>query len=943
MVALLVNVSLIANTMQPASAGLSIDQPIREQSELSDASHRLQSILETCKAWSLMPDSASIDVGAQIHDWKRSVADIDRQVMASFEDERELLSGMDVAPEMLVRLADMQSAYVKKIDALKTVLNSPIRNNSLDVADQIIGLFEGETSPKVDGVAPNRVFDQFTVPIQADLTHGEAIGSPVSWDSWVDLYGVVGDGSKGVGFENQDYLAETPEVVLNQVINEFAAELGNDPVRIQEWVKNNIEWIPTWGATQRADVTLSSRRGNAFDIASLTIALLRASNIPARYVHGVVQVPVDEFTSWVGGFSNPLSAWDFVSAGGIPSAGVYSAGQVVGVRVEHIWVEAGLDYEPSRSHGPGAADTWVPVDPSYKTHEVLSGLDAYSIAGVDIDSRLEALVESGTLNSDEGWISGFDQSVFTGTQSELEGALETYIEDELTDPTVGDISGGRPISEVVFSALPSTLENRITNEFARYSEIPEALSQKMTVAFGRTLDGFPVNPIDLRWSAINNQNVYISFRPAAQADENTLRSLVRNDGSSLTDFPAFVSSIIRVVPELNVGDEVVLTGSPRSLGEDINLAFDTSFVGRNVIRRSYPLPAGSFVALAGEAGGIAPDYVGQLEAKLGDYEQAVANAGSDFVGFGRKEFFGDLFHLLKLSYFGQYVSLSNLLGREYGGRHELAAGLGTLGFEPGVDTFFGIPRGIRQGGISLNIPIARVVGVDSSAAGSVPLAFQIGMLSSALEHSVPEQMFGEMMPGVEGISSAKILSKALAAGQRIYTVTADNVSQVGPMLSTDADTRQEIVSAANSGFISIVHESPVSQDGWTGTGYLVLDPVSGDGSYKISGGANGGWFIIFVFLLIAVLLFVNLFTGNFLAAFFTFLAFRAFAMRVEIIANMDISDEEKYEEVKFAAFLALLSAVLSVVRISPTQYPNEFSLKLFLSGFISIFGFAWYS
>jgi transglutaminase-like putative cysteine protease len=57
-----------------------------------------------------------------------------------------------------------------------------------------------------------------------------------------------------------------------------------DPVKIHHWVRNHIEWIPTWGAVQNAELTLSAQRGNAMDIASLTLALLRASGIPSRYV-----------------------------------------------------------------------------------------------------------------------------------------------------------------------------------------------------------------------------------------------------------------------------------------------------------------------------------------------------------------------------------------------------------------------------------------------------------------------------------------------------------------------------------------------------------------------------------------------------------------------------------------------------------------------------------
>lgn len=37
-----------------------------------------------------------------------------------------------------------------------------------------------------------------------------------------------------------------------------------------------------------------------------------------------------------------------------------------------------------------------------------------------------------------------------------------------------------------------------------------------------------------------------------------------------------------------------------------------------------------------------------------------------------------------------------------------------------------------------------------------------------------------------------------------------------------------------------MHESPISVSGWTGSGYIIDDPATGAGAYKISGGANGG-------------------------------------------------------------------------------------------------------
>ena len=38
----------------------------------------------------------------------------------------------------------------------------------------------------------------------------------------------------------------------------------------------------------------------------------------------------------------------------------------------------------------------------------------------------------------------------------------------------------------------------------------------------------------------------------------------------------------------------------------------------------------------------------------------------------------------------------------------------------------------------------------------------------------------------------------------------------------------------------ITHTDPISVPGWSGAGYVVFDPVKGDGAWRIGGGANGG-------------------------------------------------------------------------------------------------------
>jgi hypothetical protein len=96
-------------------------------------------------------------------------------------------------------------------------------------------------------------------------------------------------------------LAETPETQRSAAITAKAAELGNNPLAIHNWVRNNLDWLPSWGAVQSAEDTLAKKRGNAHDIASLEIALLRAANIPARYQYGTIEVDADKLQNWVGG------------------------------------------------------------------------------------------------------------------------------------------------------------------------------------------------------------------------------------------------------------------------------------------------------------------------------------------------------------------------------------------------------------------------------------------------------------------------------------------------------------------------------------------------------------------------------------------------------------------------------------------------------------------
>lgn len=111
----------------------------------------------------------------------------------------------------------------------------------------------------------------------------------------------------------------------------------------------------------------------------------------------------------------------------------------------------------------------------------------------------------------------------------------------------------------------------------------------------------------------------------------------------------------------------------------------------------------------------------------------------------------------------------------------LLAGMGLHGYEPKVNTLFGFPRGISPGGVIFDLPIAGVQLVDGlEPETTAQFNQQIGLLSSALEHATPEQMFSTDDQPADAISAVKALSKANAQGQRIYRLTGANMADTLP-------------------------------------------------------------------------------------------------------------------------------------------------------------------
>jgi hypothetical protein len=98
----------------------------------------------------------------------------------------------------------------------------------------------------------------------------------------------------------------------------------------------------------------------------------------------------------------------------------------------------------------------------------------------------------------------------------------------------------------------------------------------------------------------------------------------------------------------------------------------------------------------------------------------------------------------------------------------------------------------------------------------------------------------------QAISAVKALAIAQQEGQKIYTITPQNASTALAKLSTGGSVGQEIRSTVLSGKEVTVHEKSISAYGWSGYGYVIVDPETGAGGYIIEGSGNGGFILAYV-------------------------------------------------------------------------------------------------
>ncbi|NOZ69588.1 MAG: transglutaminase [Deferribacteres bacterium] len=669
-----------------------------------------------------------------------------------------------------------------------------------------------------------------------------------------------------------DDLSETVEVQFTEAIRAKAAELQHNPVKIYNWVRNNIEFVPTYGSIQGADMCLQSKQCNAFDTASLLIALLRVSGIHARYVEGegTVEIPIEKVMNWVGGFTEPIDAINLLATAGIPVKGMVAGGQIKYAQIEHIWVEAWIDYFPSRGarHKPGKGDTWISLDASFKTYNYTQGIDIQAAVPFDAQTFIQQIQATATINEEEGYTTGIDSTYINQTMTDYQTQVEDYINQNHPDATVGDVLGKKEIIKQEFPYLLGTLPYRTIVRGAKYAEIPDNLRHKITFSVKKDnnddLTGTPIN-ITKSLPELAGKKITLSYAPATQTDQDIINAYLPKphaDGTPIepSELPASLPAyLINLKPELRIDGEIVATGTTITMGqtEEFKMTFSGPDVNYTDII-SNDIQAGEYLGIGIDPYRISEEQLLAMKAKL-ESTKAKLEA-EDFTNLTKDDILGDLLYTTAISYLAEHDAMDYVSAKTMGVLAIRLPSETIFSYELSITKFMDTPLSVSAGGLSMDADriMTLVKALDGDKGKQKQFMLNAGMNGSALEHSVPEQLFSTPDNPAEGISAVKALKIANDQGIPIYTINQANTDTILPQLQLDSGTISDIQNAINAGKTVTVSQTEINFNGWTGVGYIIIDPETGAGAYMISGGLSGGVLLLATILLVFSILFLFL-------------------------------------------------------------------------------------
>ena len=648
-------------------------------------------------------------------------------------------------------------------------------------------------------------------------------------------------------------LAENQEVQLTAEIRALAEKLEYSPAKIYQYVANEIRFEPYWGSLKGAIGALYSKSGGPTDQASLLIALLRASNVPARYVKGEIQLrdgsnleASGRAPKWIGAKSYVASA-QVLAQGRNPSVTYFTDG----IKFYHVWVEACVPYANYRgARVDNTGHRWIPLDPSYKENTYQPGIapdaqlpkfDYSGSAGTYMAARTNTLPQEKFAEQIEAWAK---------TQSP-----------NFNNNAITDVPYQATATQRFVDVLPASLPYEVTqflvwdaatNNTAEAAEVPDKHRYKFNVTVGSGSG----QSVSLSLPSVALKRITLSFKGATTADQSAIDAW-KNDGVMTT---LCAPGTVNAIPSIKVDGTEQTLASPVSVGFcstgnslDLEVRIEELGTGLpgSVNHVSFSnIGAANYHALQAYAFQASDRLLSERTARL---IGAVQSGGSPNAV--QEETEGEFLHLTGLKYVRYISDAGKRVGAWTGQSGESGNHLGLTSAVSKIEYLFDLPFAVNRKGFLVDVPGGLSRSVDLGTGGISFDSFLLtGYAASSYESYIwQENSRLDAVSTVRGIQFARetsipvyVFKTSPGAGEQPISAydTLMDVS-TGPY-NMGGSLKTSIVNLVNAGRRVTVPRQQIQYGDWRGAVWVSeLNNLAVDGSasagFQISGGYAGGY------------------------------------------------------------------------------------------------------
>lgn len=589
-------------------------------------------------------------------------------------------------------------------------------------------------------------------------------------------------------------------------VAELVADLGGEPVALYRHVVHEISPVIAFGLSRSPEGVLASGVGTGADQAALLVELLRAAGYPARMVWGVQELSVEALNDHLGLQGAPVE--NALTTGGFAWSPVVEAGHIVAYRVSRVWCEVWIGFADFRGVVlDPSGSTWLPLDPWIKGYGQWDDRRILDEVVLDADDLRQRFLSGQFCSGD------LDQP---GACPSLVEALTTEVEAYLLDHgetiSFDDLAVGRQNVLEEEDLLPAAMVGPIVSIDGYGIELPESLHFRLGLRATAGQETLLDTTLDV--AGLSAGEAVLWYEPAAEADADVIDAL----GGSLWDVPPY---LVNVVPVVMVGQEIVARAeAPGRFGIGMGERFtlELTMATPSGLRWTWTntglagVPVGLGVSV-GHQGYVTPydepASTVQLLSKLAsDYLDGVVEgeerlAAVDQMGVTQK--------------MPSVVAVSSVIEPE-----------GTLGMVTNME-FLGIQ-------VDADLWGSEVAGAEIESRKRWRVLSRLN--ASTLERGLFEDY------EITSVSADMALILAETQGIEILHIDQGNLGSALAQLDYDPNIESEIEAWVLSGGEAEVPLSPLSFIEWTGVGYVLTDPITGEAKYQLAGGLSGGMTVL---------------------------------------------------------------------------------------------------